>query len=299
MCFNIVAPSFVTMTSPCEVWICCNDMVELLSASAEHEHRTILSIPLGPSEVRTALPMAMIMQCRTDYVNLYNKIAHLSQPSYWRVGPPWVSPNHTNKQRHPYPRASAYLIVECGIRTADGRGFRHFAIGNALLLGCACSGAKSTRMVLASVPAGFKAFPLSIAHLSLPVVLKCGQSFRWSKTLDHDNSQVEWRLTLQDRVICLRQTPDTLYYRAVSVAKDYAADDNIHDTTLAWLKDYFQLEMDLVKLFSAVDDPVFQSALSRFEGAIRMLRQDPWETLISCAPLKFPHSFTLGSTQSV
>jgi len=143
-------------------------------------------------------------------------------------------------------------------------------------------------MVLASVPAGFKALPLSIAHLSLPVVLNCGQSFRWWKIIDHDSSQIEWRLTLPDRVVCLRQTPDTLYYRALFAAGEDVAHDDARDTTLTWLKDYFQLDVDLVKLFSAVDDPVFQSALGRFEGAIRMLRQDPWETLISYANLRFP-----------
>jgi N-glycosylase/DNA lyase len=151
-------------------------------------------------------------------------------------------------------------------------------------------------MVLASVPAGFKALPLSVAHLTLPVVLKCGQSFRWSKVIDHD-SQIEWRLTLSDRVVCLRQTPNTLYYRAVFAVEEHAARDNAHDTTLTWLKDYFQLEVDLVNLFSTVDDSVFQNALSRFEGAIRMLRQDPWETLISYALLIFPHSFILSDAK--
>lgn len=145
---------------------------------------------------------------------------------------------------------------------------------------------KHAGMTLASVPAGFKALPLSIAHLSLPVVLKCGQSFRWSNVI-HDNSQIEWRLTLPDRVVCLRQTHDTLYYRAIFPVEEHAVHDKAQDTTLAWLKDYFQLDVDLVKLFSTVHDPVFQGALGRFEGAIRMLRQDPWESLISCAP-KFP-----------
>lgn len=147
-------------------------------------------------------------------------------------------------------------------------------------------------MALAPVPAGFRALPLSIIHLSLPVVLKCGQSFRWWKVIDHDSSQIEWRLTLSDRVVCLRQTPDMLYYRAVFAFEEHAAHDHTYDTTLAWLRDYFQLEVDLVNLFSTVDDPVFQNALGRFEGAIRMLRQDPWETLISYGLLGFPYSFT-------
>src|ERR1700712_5736145 len=55
-----------------------------------------------------------------------------------------------------------------------------------------------------SPPLGFKALPLSIKHLSLPVVLKCGQSFRWQKValdtiVSESHSDAEWRLTLQDR----------------------------------------------------------------------------------------------------
>ncbi|KAI9446071.1 hypothetical protein H4582DRAFT_1903229 [Lactarius indigo] len=54
---------------------------------------------------------------------------------------------------------------------------------------------------------------------------------------------------------------------------------------LLWLRDYFQLDVDLVKLYSerAERDPVFCKSRTRFEG-IRMLRQDPWENLVSCTP---------------
>jgi N-glycosylase/DNA lyase len=52
--------------------------------------------------------------------------------------------------------------------------------------------------------------------------------------------------------------------------------------TLAWLRDYFQLEVDLEKLYKewALKDPVFAKFRDRFQG-IRMLRQDPWENLVS------------------
>jgi 3-methyladenine DNA glycosylase/8-oxoguanine DNA glycosylase len=58
--------------------------------------------------------------------------------------------------------------------------------------------------------------------------------------------------------------------------------------TLEWLRDYFQLDVDLVKLYGewAERDPVFAKLRTRFEG-IRMLRQDPWENLISCASSHF------------
>ena len=138
---------------------------------------------------------------------------------------------------------------------------------------------------------GFHALPLPLAQLSLAAVLKCGQSFRWSihslhPALPSDPSH-EYRLCLQDRVVCLRQSPDTLFYRAVfpdtSISPDIVTVRD--DETLQWLKDYFQLDVDLVELYGEWSDrdPVFAKLRARFEG-IRMLRQDPWENLISCAP---------------
>ena len=58
--------------------------------------------------------------------------------------------------------------------------------------------------------------------------------------------------------------------------------------TLLWLRDYFQLDVDLVMLYDewSEKDPVFAKLRGRFEG-IRMLRQDPWENLISCALVLF------------
>ncbi|KAH9002589.1 DNA glycosylase [Lactarius hatsudake] len=137
-------------------------------------------------------------------------------------------------------------------------------------------------------PPGYHALPLPLAQLSLAAVLKCGQSFRWSiyplhAALPSDPSH-EYRLCLQDRVVCLRQSPDTLFYRAVfpetSVSPEIVSARD--SETLMWLKDYFQLDVDLVKLYSewAESDPVFAKLSTRFEG-IRMLRQDPWENLIS------------------
>jgi N-glycosylase/DNA lyase len=137
-------------------------------------------------------------------------------------------------------------------------------------------------------PLGFHALPLPLAQLSLAAVLKCGQSFRWSiyplhPTLPLDPSH-EYRLCLQDRVVCLRQSPDTLFYR--TVFPDPPASPEVESArdaaTLLWLKDYFQLDVDLVKLYDewSEKDPVFAKLRARFEG-IRMLRQDPWENLIS------------------
>ena len=142
-----------------------------------------------------------------------------------------------------------------------------------------------------TTPPGFHAFPLPLAQLSLAAVLKCGQSFRWSiyplhAALPSDPSH-EYRLCLQDRVVCLRQSPDKLFYRAVfpDASLPPATLSTRDAETLQWLRDYFQLDVDLVKLYDewAERDPVFAKLRTRFEG-IRMLRQDPWENLISYAP---------------
>lgn len=156
-----------------------------------------------------------------------------------------------------------------------------------------------------TVPLGFRALPLPLAQLSLAAVLKCGQSFRWSiyplhATLPSDPSH-EYRLCLQDRVVCLRQSTDTLFYRSVFPDSSMPPEvESARDNeTLMWLKDYFQLDLDLVKLYDewSEKDPVFARLRWRFEG-IRMLRQDPWENLISCALTFFAWEDSLISVRS-
>jgi N-glycosylase/DNA lyase len=92
----------------------------------------------------------------------------------------------------------------------------------------------------------------------------------------------EWRLTLKDRVICLRQTENVLFYKShfpnELVAK-FASETQ--DSTLLWLRDYFQLDVDLESLYAEWSnrDPMFKKLAPRFVG-IRILRQDPWENLV-------------------
>jgi N-glycosylase/DNA lyase len=143
-----------------------------------------------------------------------------------------------------------------------------------------------------SIPTGFRFLSLPISQLNLSAVLKCGQSFRWQATelpIPHSDPPSlapshEWRLALADRVVLLRQTPSAIYYSAVFPEALVAARtlDEIEDTTLAWLRDYFQLSVDLAKLYDfwSEKDEIFKGKAARFSG-IRILRQDPWENLIS------------------
>ena len=149
-------------------------------------------------------------------------------------------------------------------------------------------------MLMAHALPHFRALPLPLAQLSLAAVLQCGQSFRWSNYPLHVPSETpvsdsavpthEYRLCLRDRVVCLRQSPDTLFYCSVfpEPALSPAQESEREAETLLWLKDYFQLDVDLLKLYDEWSecDAVFMRFRRRFEG-IRMLRQDPWENLVS------------------
>ena len=133
----------------------------------------------------------------------------------------------------------------------------------------------------------FLSLHIPIAQLNLAAVLKCGQSFRWSclRLLTTENGPThEYRFCLRDRVVCLRQTSDTLFYRAVfpdpqPLASQLAQRDT---ETLVWLRKYFQLDTDLISLYEqwSERDKVFARFRDRFIG-IRIIRQDPWENVVS------------------
>lgn len=158
---------------------------------------------------------------------------------------------------------------------------------------------------------GFKTISLPLSQLSLPAVLKCGQSFLWTvltppvsntpgQSSELSHAHTEYRMCLRDRVVCLRQSPDTLFYRSVFPKPPPSESAQlVRDAeTLEWLKDYFQLDIDLVDLYKqwADKDKVFTKFQDRFEG-IRILRQNPWENLISCAIFFDANSILLTFSQ--
>lgn len=150
------------------------------------------------------------------------------------------------------------------------------------------------------IPAGFRALPLSLTQLSLAAVLQCGQSFRWTIyplfvpgvqiPPDQTLPTHEYRLCLRDRVVCLRQSSEALFYRSMFPGPPLKPkeEDTMEAETLAWIHDYFQLDVDLATLYEqwSKRDPVFQGIEKRFAG-IRMLRQDPFENLVSYVCLSF------------
>lgn len=136
---------------------------------------------------------------------------------------------------------------------------------------------------------GFHSLPLPVAQLTLSAVLKCGQSFRWHilplpSPLADPLMTHEYRFCLRDRVVCLRQSQETLFYRSVFPAPCPTPGQLVAKEvdTLNWLTNYFQLEVDLIQLYDdwGKRDLVFGRFRDRFAG-IRILRQDPWENLVS------------------
>ena len=100
---------------------------------------------------------------------------------------------------------------------------------------------------------------------NVPLTLDCGQSFRWVKTQDGGMHGVA-------------------YGRALTVYEDekfimlVGADEK--DFNDIW-KSYFDLETDYVSICEKLKkDPYLKSAIDKYYG-IRILRQEPWETLCS------------------
>ncbi|RPA88293.1 DNA glycosylase [Ascobolus immersus RN42] len=121
----------------------------------------------------------------------------------------------------------------------------------------------------------WKKFPVELSELCIDTVLRCGQSFRWKKTGE------TWSCALKGRVLLLQQEPDHLRYREIFPEAPVEAQGS-GTSTIDLLNDYFNLSTDLKSLYKQWSDrdPHFSKKAITFTG-IRMLRQDPWENLIS------------------
>jgi N-glycosylase/DNA lyase len=107
--------------------------------------------------------------------------------------------------------------------------------------------------------------------LSLPFdldfTLCCGQTFKWKKHGDW------WYGTVGENVFKVRQSGDKLEF-------ENAGED--------FVRKYFRLNDNLPEIFSQINkDKHIRRAIEEFKG-LRILRQDPWECLISyiCATYK-------------
>ncbi|KAF7323056.1 N-glycosylase/DNA lyase [Mycena chlorophos] len=119
--------------------------------------------------------------------------------------------------------------------------------------------------------------PIAKSRLNLSAVLPSGQSFRWN--IDGQT----YSFCLGDRVVFLKQDADKLYYRT-TLPQPFTRERlcAAEAETASWINDYFNLHVDIDALYARwqARDTAFARISTRFAG-IRILRQDPFENLIS------------------
>jgi N-glycosylase/DNA lyase len=123
------------------------------------------------------------------------------------------------------------------------------------------------------MPQGFMEIKLDLAKtpFNLDYTLACGQAFRW-ETLNE-----WWRGVLGETVVKICQTGEILCFQSYPKKVDFA-----------FLRSYFRLDDDLPHIYSRIrKDRYVNEAVKKFRG-LRLMRQDPWECLISyiCATNK-------------
>lgn len=90
--------------------------------------------------------------------------------------------------------------------------------------------------------------------------LSCGQAFRWEKV------DGWWQGVAEGRAVRIRQDGYLLVFEG--------ADEE-------FVRDYFQLDQDLPTILSSIDrDPAISAAIRECRG-LRLVRQQPWECLVS------------------
>ena len=129
----------------------------------------------------------------------------------------------------------------------------------------------------------WRKFKCKRSELRIDITLKCGQSFRWkllpasataSKESNIPENQSVFAGVLKDKLLLLSQDEENIWYHCVN--------NNKCDKTENLLKDYFQLKVNLSKLYKewSQKDPIFKEICKSFEG-VRILRQDPVENVFS------------------
>mmetsp|Transcript_1430 Transcript_1430/g.1546 ORF Transcript_1430/g.1546 Transcript_1430/m.1546 type:complete len:377 (-) Transcript_1430:3-1133(-) len=130
----------------------------------------------------------------------------------------------------------------------------------------------------------WKKFPIKQVEVKLSKVLRCGQTFRWKNVND------VWSYTTNNKIILLKQDEEYIHYSWIASEEMHTQlklNCHFDKETFEFIKDYFNLPIKLETLYEEwiEKDGLFKlsskkSAFDQFTG-IRILRQDPWETLIS------------------
>ena len=107
-----------------------------------------------------------------------------------------------------------------------------------------------------------RVFP--VRDYDLAATLASGQAFRWRSVGD------AWEGVVAGRWVRLRQTGDQLHAETAAPQRDWQ-----------WLRDYLQLDVNLTAVLATFpDDAPMRAAVAACRG-LRLLRQEPWETLVS------------------
>lgn len=104
-----------------------------------------------------------------------------------------------------------------------------------------------------------------IEHFSLPETLDCGQAFRW------EEKDGFWQGVAFDRFLKLKKNDDGSVILFDTTEEDF---NNI------WI-DYFDLNRDYNEIITAVSNNEILKTACEYGKGIRVLNQEPWETLCS------------------
>ena len=120
-----------------------------------------------------------------------------------------------------------------------------------------------------------KSVPFNLDHS-----LNCGQVFRWEKTGDW------WYGTVGERVLKIRQEGNRLILKEETDtdAGEFTRNEEFggdEEFTREFIRHYFRLDDDLLSIMSSINrDRGIDESIRKFHG-LRIIRQDPWECLIS------------------
>ncbi|CCH61517.1 hypothetical protein TBLA_0E04650 [Henningerozyma blattae CBS 6284] len=121
-------------------------------------------------------------------------------------------------------------------------------------------------------------FNICRRSLQLENVLQTGQAFRWvldSESGWYTNTLKLYPLTPEFQIIRLKQNDSKLEYHLESSIKLESRE--IHN----WIKQYFRMEVDVEKLCEEQWLPNDSTFKGKNLRGVRVLQQEPWETLIS------------------
>ncbi len=104
-----------------------------------------------------------------------------------------------------------------------------------------------------------------ITCFSLPQTLDCGQAFRWRELREN-----VWQGVAFGRLLTLEKSGNCLIFHNTSKS----------DFLNIW-KNYFDLDRDYDKIILEISGNEILKKASSFGGGIRILNQEPWETLCS------------------